>query len=209
MIKVSDYVINFLENKGVDTAFTVSGGGCIHLIDSLRKSKKIETYCVHHEQSALMASEGYTRETGRLALNLVTTGPGGTNTITGLLGLWLDSIPGIVISGQVSSNQLSKGTGCRQIGDQEFDIIETIKNCTKYAKIISHPNEIRNELEKAFKIAISDRPGPVWIDIPLDIQSSMISEVEDYEEFHISVKNVTINAVKSRYGPSIYSLLNT
>ena len=190
MIKVSDYVINFLENKGVDTAFTVSGGGCIHLIDSLRKSKKIETYCVHHEQSALMASEGYTRETGRLALNLVTTGPGGTNTITGLLGLWLDSIPGIVISGQVSSNQLSKGTGCRQIGDQEFDIIETIKNCTKYAKIISHPNEIKNELEKAFKIAISDRPGPVWIDIPLDIQSSMISEVEDYEEFHISVKNI-------------------
>ena len=120
MIKVSDYIINFFENKNIDTAFTVSGGGCIHLIDSLRKSNKIQTFCVHHEQSALMASEGYTRETGNLSLNVVTTGPGGTNAITGLLGMWLDSIPGVIISGQVPSSQLSKGTGCRQIGDQEF-----------------------------------------------------------------------------------------
>jgi acetolactate synthase-1/2/3 large subunit len=101
MIKVSDYIIKFFEKKNFDTAFTVSGGGCIHLIDSLRKSEKIRTYCVHHEQSALMASEGYTRETGNLSLNIVTTGPGGTNAITGLLGMWLDSIPGIIISGQV------------------------------------------------------------------------------------------------------------
>jgi acetolactate synthase-1/2/3 large subunit len=128
MIKVSDYIIKFFENKNIDTAFTVSGGGCIHLIDSLRKSEKIDTYCVHHEQSALMASEGYTRETGKLALNIVTTGPGGTNAITGLLGMWLDSIPGIIISGQVPSSQLSKGTGCRQIGDQEFDIAGWLKD---------------------------------------------------------------------------------
>jgi acetolactate synthase-1/2/3 large subunit len=129
---------------------------------------------VHHEQSALMASEGYTRETGKLALNIVTTGPGGTNTITGLIGLWLDSIPGFVISGQVSSNQLSKNSGCRQIGDQEFDIVETIKSCTKYSIIITRPEDIITELEKAYDIAISGRPGPVWIDIPLDIQGSFI-----------------------------------
>ncbi len=196
MIKVSDYVIKFFENKGIDTAFTVSGGGCIHLIDSLRKSSKLNTYCVHHEQAALMASEGYTRETGRLALNLVTTGPGGTNTITGLLGLWLDSIPGIVISGQVSSNQLSKGTGCRQIGDQEFDIIETIKSCTKYSAIITKAEDIKYELDKAFKIATSDRPGPVWIDIPLDIQSTMISDDDDFKRYSIAQPKISLNEIE-------------
>ena len=172
MIKVSDYIINFFENKNIDTAFTVSGGGCIHLIDSLRKSNKIQTYCVHHEQSALMASEGYTRETGNLSLNIVTTGPGGTNAITGLLGMWLDSIPGVIISGQVPSSQLSKGTGCRQIGDQEFDIIKTVESCTKYCLTISNAADLPKELEKAYQIATTGRPGPVWIDVPLDIQGS-------------------------------------
>jgi acetolactate synthase-1/2/3 large subunit len=182
MIKVSDYIINFFENKNIDTAFTVSGGGCIHLIDSLRKSDTIKTYCVHHEQSALMASEGYTRETGKLSLNIVTTGPGGTNAITGLLGMWLDSIPGIIISGQVPSSQLSKGTGCRQIGDQEFDIIKTVESCTKYSSMITNSSDLPKELEKAYKIATSERPGPVWIDVPLDIQGSFIEDVYENEE---------------------------
>ena len=174
MIKVSDYIINFFENKNVDTAFTVSGGGCIHLIDSLRKSEKIRTYCVHHEQSALMASEGYTRETGNLSLNIVTTGPGGTNAITGLLGMWLDSIPGIIISGQVPISQMSKGTGCRQIGDQEFDIIKTVESCTKYCLTVTNAADLPEELEKAYVFATTGRPGPVWIDVPLDIQGSYI-----------------------------------
>ena len=125
-MKVSDYIINFFEEKGIDTAFTISGGGCIHLIDSLRKSK-INVVCPHHEQTALMASEGYFRMKNKIALNVVTTGPGGTNTLTGLLGLWLDSIPSVIISGQVATSQLSEGTGCRQIGDQEFDIIKVVK----------------------------------------------------------------------------------
>ena len=190
MIKVSDYIINFFENKNIDTAFTVSGGGCIHLIDSLRKSNKIQTFCVHHEQSALMASEGYTRETGNLSLNVVTTGPGGTNAITGLLGMWLDSIPGVIISGQVPSSQLSKGTGCRQIGDQEFDIIKTVESCTKYSLTISNAADLPKELEKAYQIATTGRPGPVWIDVPLDIQGSYIEENSESGETYSIVKAV-------------------
>jgi acetolactate synthase-1/2/3 large subunit len=190
MIKVSDYIINFFENKNVDTAFTVSGGGCIHLIDSLRKSKKIETYCVHHEQSALMASEGYTRETGNLSLNIVTTGPGGTNAITGLLGMWLDSIPGIIISGQVPMSQLSKGTGCRQIGDQEFDIIKTVESCTKYCLTITNASDLPKELEKAYQIATTGRPGPVWIDVPLDIQGSYIEDTTYDNEFCVANEEI-------------------
>lgn len=175
-MKVSDIVISFLESKNVDTVFTVSGGGCIHLIDSLRKSETIKTYCPHHEQTALMASEGYYRMKGKISANVVTTGPGGTNTITGLLGLWLDSIPTIVVSGQVPSNQLSAGTGCRQIGDQEFDIISVVKPMTKYATMIKDPKDILTELEKAYYIALEGRPGPVWIDIPLDIQGFNLEE---------------------------------
>ena len=174
-MKVSDYIINFFEEKGIDTAFTISGGGCIHLIDSLRKSK-INVVCPHHEQTALMASEGYFRMKNKIALNVVTTGPGGTNTLTGLLGLWLDSIPSVIISGQVATSQLSEGTGCRQIGDQEFDIIKVVKPMTKYAKIIKDKNDIKKELKRAYKIATTGRPGPVWLDIPLDIQSAKIDD---------------------------------
>lgn len=180
-MKVSDYIINFFEEKGIDTAFTISGGGCIHLIDSLRKSK-INVVCPHHEQTALMASEGYFRMKNKIALNVVTTGPGGTNTLTGLLGLWLDSIPSVIISGQVATSQLSEGTGCRQIGDQEFDIIKVVKPMTKYAKIIKDKNDIKKELKRAYKIATTGRPGPVWLDIPLDIQSAKIDDYTNLQE---------------------------
>jgi len=176
-MKVSDIIVNFLEKKQINTAFTISGGGCIHLIDSLRKSN-IDVICPHHEQAALMASEGYYRMTNKISANIVTTGPGGTNTITGLLGLWLDSIPSIIISGQVPSNQLAEGTGCRQIGDQEFDIISVIKPMTKYAKMITNASSIFEELEKAYQLALEGRPGPVWLDVPLDIQGTEI-EIHD------------------------------
>jgi acetolactate synthase-1/2/3 large subunit len=174
-MKVADFVIDFFTKKNIDTAFTISGGGCIHLIEALRKSD-MDVICPHHEQTALMASEGYYRMNNRLALNVVTTGPGGTNTITGLLGLWLDSIPSIVISGQVPSNQLAEGTGCRQIGDQEFNIISVVKPMTKYAVMVKDKNDILAILEEAYHQATSGRPGPVWIDIPLDIQGAQIDE---------------------------------
>lgn len=170
-MKISDVIINFFKSKNINTAFTVSGGGCIHLIESLRNSG-MTVVCPHHEQSALMASEGYFRMNNKLALNVVTTGPGGTNTLTGLLGLWLDSIPAIIISGQVPSNQLSEGTGCRQIGDQEFNIIETVKNMTKYAAIVKNKLDILQMLEDAYFHALDGRPGPVWLDVPLDIQGA-------------------------------------
>ena len=173
-MKLSQFVIEYFENKGINTAFTVSGGGCIHLIDSLRQSSRIETTCVHHEQAALMASEGYFRMKNRMALNVVTTGPGGSNTVTGLMGLWLDSIPSIIISGQVQLSQLSEGTGCRQIGDQEFDILSVVRPMVKYCTMVRSPNDILDILETAYNVALEGRPGPVWIDIPLDIQAANI-----------------------------------
>ena len=174
-MKVADIIISFLESKKITTAFTISGGGCIHLIESLRKSN-LDVICPHHEQTALMASEGYYRMTNKMAANIVTTGPGGTNAITGLLGLWLDSIPSIIISGQVPLSQLSEGTGCRQIGDQEFDIISIVKPMTKYAAMVRRKEDILLMLEEAYYQAISGRPGPVWLDIPLDIQGAIVDE---------------------------------
>jgi len=177
-MKVSDIVIKFLEDKGIKHVFTISGGGCIHLINSLGNSDKIKYICVHHEQAAAMAAEGYARLKEDVGASIVTTGPGGTNTLTGVLGCWLDSIPSIFISGQVSLSQIAEGTGCRQIGDQEFDIVSTVKPMTKYATMIKNKNDILFELEKAYTIATSGRPGPVWIDIPLDIQGSIINKDE-------------------------------
>ena len=175
-MKVSDAIINFLETKDISNVFCISGGGCIHIVDSLRKSEKIQTTCAHHEQALLMAAEGYTRLSNKVCASVVTTGPGGTNAITGLLGMWTDSIPSIIISGQVSRSQMSTGTGCRQIGDQEYDIIKSVSSMTKYAKTINDPNEIIFELQKAYDIATSGRPGPVWIDVPLDVQGAKISD---------------------------------
>jgi len=177
-VKVSDIVIKFLEDKGIKHVFTVSGGGCIHLIDSLGKSTKLDYVCTHHEQAAAIAAEGYARLKEDVGACIVTTGPGGTNTLTGVLGAWLDSVPTIFISGQVSLSQIAEGTGCRQIGDQEFDIVSTVKPMTKYATMIKDKKDILYELEKAFDIATSGRPGPVWIDIPLDIQGSYVKDNE-------------------------------
>ena len=185
MMKVSDFVISYFEKNSLDTCFSISGGGCIHLIDSLRRSS-MDVFCTHHEQAALMSAEGYFRMSGKMALNVVTTGPGGTNTMTGLLGMWTDSIPSVIISGQVGRSQLSKGTGCRQIGDQEFDIIECVKPMTKYAVMVERPEDIVKEIKKAHYIALEGRMGPVWVDIPLDIQGANIEvSNEDFLPFPI------------------------
>lgn len=178
MKKVTDIIVDFLESKNIGHVFMVSGGGCIHLVDSVGRAKNLKYICNHHEQACAMGAEGYARLGENVGVCIVTTGPGGTNTLTGVLGAWLDSIPMIIISGQVSLSQISEGTGCRQIGDQEFDIITTAKCLTKYATMIKDKNLILYELDKAYKIAVSGRPGPVWIDIPLDIQGSMIDENE-------------------------------
>lgn len=180
-MRVSDYVIEFLRDKyQVDTIFTVSGGGCIFLIDSLGKTDNIKYIATHHEQAASIAAEGYARINNRLGACIVTSGPGGTNAMTGTLCSWLDSIPVIVISGQVNKTLTTNHTGLslRQLGDQEFNIVESVKNMTKYAVQVNNVSEIRYHLEKACLLATTGRPGPVWIDIPLDIQSLDINPEE-------------------------------
>lgn len=176
-MKLSDYVIKFLhDNYDVDTIFTLSGGGCIHLIDSLGKSEDVNYIATHHEQAAAIAAEGYARKKNKLGACLVTSGPGGTNTLTGTLCSFLDSIPVIVISGQVNKPLTTNYTNLnlRQLGDQEFDIVKTAKTMTKYAVQVNDPEEIRYHLEKACYLATNNRPGPVWVDIPLDVQSAQI-----------------------------------
>ena len=183
MKKVSDIVFDFIADQEIDTVFTVSGGGCMHLTDSLGKNTRLQYICNHHEQGCAMAAEGYARTKNNAGCILVTTGPGGTNALTGVLCAFQDSIPMIIISGQVPSGQLSKNTRCRQIGQQEFNIVDTVEHMTKYSTIITDASTILYELQKSFHIATSGRPGPVWIDIPLDIQSSLVetSKLKLYE----------------------------
>jgi len=186
-MRVSDYVIEYLrDNYQIDTFFTVSGGGCIFLMDSLGNIDGIKYIPTHHEQAAAIAAEGYARINNKLGACIVTSGPGGTNAMTGTLCSWLDSIPVIVISGQVNKNMTTDYTKLplRQLGDQEFNIVESVKCMTKYAVQINNPFEIKYHLQKACRLATSGRPGPVWIDIPLDVQSVQINpdELEEYED---------------------------
>ena len=186
-MRLSDYVIQFLRDQyKVDTVFTVSGGGCIFLIDSLGSIEGVNYVATHHEQAAAIAAEGYARINNKLGACLVTSGPGGTNAITGTLCSWLDSIPVIVLSGQVNKEMTTNYTGLplRQLGDQEFNIVESVKNMTKYAVQVNDPKQIKYHLEKACKLATTGRPGPVWIDIPLNVQSVDINpdELIGYEE---------------------------
>ena len=180
-MRVSDYVIQFLRDKyNINTIFTVSGGGCIFLIDSLGTTDGIKYIATHHEQAAAIAAEGYARINNKLGACIVTSGPGGTNAMTGTLCSWLDSIPVIVVSGQVNKEMTTDYTGLplRQLGDQEFNIVESVKNMTKYAVQVNEASEIRYHLEKACVLATSGRPGPVWIDIPLNVQSADINPEE-------------------------------
>lgn len=175
---LSDYVAYFFETYGLKNMFMVSGGGCMHLVNSFGKSK-IRYICTHHEQSAAMASEAYSKMTGDISLTLITSGPGATNTITGLLGAYQDSVPCIFLSGQSKRSQTvynSKLDGLRQFGVQEVNIIPIIKSLTKYCCFINDPQSIRYHLEKAIYYAKTDRPGPTWLDIPLDVQNSIIDE---------------------------------
>jgi len=180
MIRLSDYVINFLVKKGISDIFLVSGGGIMFLCDAVGRNKKIKYISNHHEQASATAAEAWARTKNHISACLVTTGPGGTNAITGVAGAWVDSIPMIVISGQVKREVIADYTKYRQIGPQEINIIPMVKPITKYAVTIIDPYKIRYELEKCFYEATIGRPGPVWIDLPLDIQSANIDEKKLY-----------------------------
>ena len=181
MPKLSDYVIRFIADQGVKHVFLVVGGGAMHLNESLSRCREIEFICNLHEQASAIAAENYSKATNHLGVALVTTGPGGTNAITGVAGAWLDSTPCMFISGQVKradSMFRPDGTplGVRQVGVQEVDIVSIVRPITKYAVTVNDPQTIRYHLERALYVAQTGRPGPVWIDIPLDVQGAPIDE---------------------------------
>jgi acetolactate synthase-1/2/3 large subunit len=180
-MKLSDYVVRFVAEQGVKHVFLVTGGGAMHLNQSLACEAAIEAVCNSHEQASAICAEGYAKATNHLGVCMVTTGPGGTNAVTGVAGAWLDSTPMLIISGQVKRpdrmfDKDGRPLGMRQLGVQEVDIVSIIKPITKYAVTILDPNDIRYHLEKAVYLAFHGRPGPVWIDIPLDVQASPIQE---------------------------------
>lgn len=178
-MRVADYIFKTLADQGADTVFLVTGGGAMHLNDALGREKRLHYVCCLHEQACAMAAEGYARIRNKPGIVSVTTGPGGTNAITGVAGAWLDSIPMLVISGQVKTETLLStypDLNVRQIGDQELNIIDIVRPVTKYAACVRDPQEIRYELEKALCLCTSGRPGPVWLDIPLDVQAAEMKE---------------------------------
>ena len=177
MIKTSDYLVQKLETLGVDTAFMVSGGGAMHLDDSFGKSQKIRLICNHNEQASSMCAEGYARANQKLAVACVTTGPGGLNCLNGVFGAWTDSAPVLFISGQVKYTTTMAScpqVPLRQLGDQEVDIVSVVRPLTKYARMVTDPYDIDSALEEAVYFAVSGRPGPVWLDIPLNVQAAPI-----------------------------------
>ena len=174
--RLSDYIADRLVEAGICQVFTVTGGGAMHLNDALGHKEGLHCLYNHHEQASAMAAEAYARIHNRIAALCVTTGPGGTNAITGVVGGWLDSIPMLVLSGQVRYDTTARwsGVGIRAMGDQEFDICKSIDCMTKYSEMVIDPERIRFCLEKALYLSQSGRPGPCWLDIPLNVQSAQI-----------------------------------
>jgi acetolactate synthase-1/2/3 large subunit len=176
-MKLSDYIVGRLADWGVRHIFLVTGGGAMHLNDSIGKESRIQYVCNHHEQASAMAAEAYARISGQPGVVNVTTGPGGINALNGVFGAWTDSIPMLIVSGQVKRETCMRAqgiTGLRQLGDQEADIVAMVANITKYAVLIDDPLSIRYHLERAWHLAQSGRPGPCWLDIPVDVQAASI-----------------------------------
>ena len=188
MPKLSDYVVRFVAEQGVKHVFLVTGGGAMHLNESLSREISIVPVCNSHEQASAMGAEAYAKVTNGLGVCMVTTGPGGTNAVTGVAGAWLDSTPTLFISGQVKRPDrmfAPDGTplGMRQLGVQEIDIVSIVKPITKYAVTVLDPADIRYHMEKAAYLATTGRPGPVWIDIPLDVQAAPIDDPSTLRSF--------------------------
>lgn len=212
--RVADIIIETLVENGITDCFLVVGGGAMHLDNALAINDNINKYCNHHEQACTMAAEAYARVSGKMAAACVTSGPGATNAITGVMGAWQDSIPMIVISGQVRYQISTMNTDLplRYRGIQEFDIVPTVSNMTKYAVMITNPLCVKAEMNKAIRVAMEGRRGPVWIDVPLDIQSTVVEENDLYvyeekieEKESIDEKEVDelFNILKSAKRPCI------
>lgn len=174
-MKLSDYVVDFLAANGIDHIFEVCGGAVTHLLDSLYGRKDIKVVSMHHEQAASFAAEAYSRTTRKLGVAMATSGPGATNLITGIGSCYFDSIPALFITGQVNTYEFKFYRPVRQVGFQETDIVNIIKPITKYSVLVRNPDSIRYHLEKAAFLALSGRPGPVLVDIPMDVQRANIN----------------------------------
>jgi acetolactate synthase I/II/III large subunit len=204
-MKISDYVVQYLVDQGIERVFLIYGAHNADLVDSIAKHPKIDYVCVHHEQAGVMAADGYYRATGKLSAMIATSGPGGTNLITGIASAWYDSIPVICITGQVNSQFMRPfGSKLRQLGFQENGIIEQVKNITKYAELVRKGEQIKIILDTAFEEALSGRPGPVLIDIPsnvqketIDFSSLMETESQTPIEFSFSTKDLLEEQVKT------------
>jgi acetolactate synthase-1/2/3 large subunit len=173
-VKLSDYLFAAIADAGVKHVFFLPGGGSMHLVDSLGRSERLEPVLMLHEQAATIAAEAYARVTGNLGVALVTTGPGGTNALTGAVGAWIESTPMLVVSGQVKRADLMGDKGVRQLGVQEVDIVSIVSPVTKMARLVTDPLGARGVVEEALHVARHGRPGPVWLDVPLDVQSADI-----------------------------------
>ena len=207
--RLADYVADFLVSHGVTDCFSVVGGGAMHLNDALGHKEGLKVTYNHHEQACAIAAEAYARLDNKIAAVCVTTGPGGTNALTGVVGGWLDSIPMFIISGQVRYDTTARyalqytETPLRAMGDQEYDIVKSVAAMTKYAVMIENPKTIRYHLERAWHLATTGRPGPVWIDIPVNYQGGYIEtdELEGYDpaedDVHLppAVEDATIQTV--------------
>lgn len=217
-IKLSVFLADYLVNHGITDTFMVTGGGAMHLDDALGHNGKMHITFNHHEQACAIAAEGYARASGKLPLVCVTSGPGGTNAITGALGAWLDSVPMLVISGQVKRETtiVHSDVPLRQLGDQEFNIVDSVRCMTKFAVYVDDPNKIKYYLQKAIYLATTGRFGPTWIDIPLDVQGAIIdtdtleefdsSELEpEYPRYEGQGYEEFINKLKASKRPVIYA----
>ena len=192
--RVADFIADYLAEFGIRHIFTVVGGGAMHLNDAFGNHHTLNCVYNHHEQASAMAAESYARMNNEMAVACVTTGPGGTNAVTGVLCAWQDNIPMLVISGQVRTGITVESTGLklRQFGDQEHYIVDTVKSITKYAVMIKKPEDIKYHLQKALYLSNSGRRGPCWLDIPLDVQGAVI-ETEGLREFHIPEIECEVN----------------
>jgi len=185
-MKLSDYVARRVADHGITQVFMMTGGGAMHLNDSFGFEPRLRCLFNHHEQACAIAAEGYARVSGRPALLNVTTGPGVVNALTGVHGAWTDSIPMLIVSGQVKRETMAASydiPGMRQLGDQEIDIVGMAKVITKYAEVVMDPSSIRYALEKALYLTTAGRPGPCWLDIPIDVQAAQI-DPDSLNSFH-------------------------
>jgi acetolactate synthase-1/2/3 large subunit len=194
MIRVADYIARALVEHGIRDVFMVTGGAAMHLNDAIGRNKELAYICCHHEQACAMAAASYYRLTNKLAAINVTAGPGGTNAITGVFGAFVESLGMVVVSGQVKFETTVRSTNLplRQLGDQEIDITRIVAPITKYAVMLTDPNTVRYHVEKAIHLAREGRPGPVWLDVPMNVQGAMI-DPEAQEGFTPDVAPLPVN----------------